>query len=236
MSGWFTWFTAFKLGEKTLQHVVVLVILMLLLNNGTELLKYMKLDRTAPEILLRGMDVVQHERGTPYRDPGAMSPDPQARVETTGAEFDVDQVGTHTISYVAIDRSDNRSETLTRTVNVVDTIAPDVSLVGEAKMYVLTGGEFEDPGATSTDATATITTEGGVDTSTPGVYMLTYTATDPSSNTSAPVERVVEVVDFPSSHTVLYFVVLFALIASILYAVRRAKSKKGRSEASLADV
>lgn len=237
MAAWFTWFTALKLGEKTAQYVVGLIILILITKHLSQLYGYINADRTAPDIILRGDDIVEHERGTPYKDPGAMSPDPRARIETTGGDFSVDEVGEFMISYVAIDQADNRSETLTRTVRVVDTIAPDISLVGDKKMYVLTGSEFVDPGATTNDTTANVTIEGAVDTTTPGEYVLSYIATDPSSNASTPVQRIVVVVDiFPSSHTVIYFVVLFAVIASIIYAMLRASSKKGRSEASLADI
>ena len=112
MSGWFTWFTALKLGEKTAQHVVVLIILLLITKHLSQLHGYIYADRTAPDIILHGDDVVEHERD-PYKDPGATSPDPRARIETTGGDFSVDEVGEFLISYVAIDQADNRSETLT---------------------------------------------------------------------------------------------------------------------------
>ena len=237
MSEWFTWFTALKLGEKTAQHVVALIILVLITKHLSQLYGYINADRTAPDIILHGEDVVEHERGTPYKDAGATTPDPRARIETTGGDFSVDEVGEFLISYVAVDQADNRSETLTRTVKVVDTIAPDISLVGDKKMYVITGTEFVDPGAITKDDTANITVEGAVDTATPGEYVLSYTAIDPSSNASTPVRRTVVVVDIlPSSHTLIYMMVLFAVIASIIYAVKQANSRRGRSEASVADI
>lgn len=235
MSGWFTWFTVVRLGEKTAQHVAILVLVFYLMGYANDIVKYLKLDRVAPEILLRGEEVVQHERGTPYKDAGAVSPDPYARVETVGADFSVDEVGTFTVAYTAVDRSDNRSVTLTRTVQVVDTVAPTIRLEGDPVVYVLTGGDFVDPGASSDDPTATIVTVGDVDVSTPGVYSVAYTAVDPAQNKSETVERAVHVVDLlPSTSTVVYYGALLAVVLAIAYAVRRAQ--KGRSEASLADV
>ena len=87
-----------------------------------------------------------------------------------------------------------------------DTTPPVVTLNGSAALQINVGDTFTDPGATATDAvdpstgsgqvtdlTAKIVETGTVDTSTAGLYTLTYTATDAAGN-SASVSRVVTVV------------------------------------------
>ena len=55
------------------------------------------------------------------------------------------------------------------------------------------GDAYTDAGATASDASgsATVTSSGTVDTSTPGTYTITYTATDASGNTSTATRTVI---------------------------------------------
>src|SRR4029077_16838993 len=104
--------------------------------------------------------------------------------------------GASTLQYVATDPSGN-SVTNTRTVNVVDTTPPQVTLNGTSPMSVECHGTFTDPGATALDLCAgalTVTTNGSVNPNLTGVYTLRYVATDPSGN-SATNTRTVNVVD-----------------------------------------
>jgi alpha-tubulin suppressor-like RCC1 family protein len=84
---------------------------------------------------------------------------------------------------------------LARTVDVVDTIPPAITLNGGAKMNALEGTPFQDPGATAIDACAgllPVTISNTVNVATPGTYTNTYVATDSSGN-SATNARVVTV-------------------------------------------
>lgn len=238
MAGWFTWLTVVKLGEKTAQHLVIILLIIYLMQYTDELYKYLRLDRTAPELVMKGEAVVIHERGTPYVDAGATSPDPTARIETVGADGPTDVVGEFLVTYVAVDRSDNRSPTATRLVKVVDTIAPTLRLVGDATMHLAVGDAFEDPGAASDDPTATVAAAGLVDTSTPGIYVVSYTATDPAGNVSLPLTRDVHVVEegtTPGGSMLLYYVAVLLVVSALVYAARRANDRRGRSEASVLD-
>jgi hypothetical protein len=63
---------------------------------------------------------------------------------------------------------------------------PTVSLNGDAAVQVVQGGVWTDPGATAkaldgTDLTASIVVTGSVDVQTPGLYTITYKATDASA-------------------------------------------------------
>ncbi len=74
-----------------------------------------------------------------------------------------------------------------------DETAPVITLTGDNPMTVLQGRTFTDPGATATDAvdgTVTVTVSGTVDTSTVGIYTLTYTATDVAGNTATETRTV----------------------------------------------
>lgn len=73
-----------------------------------------------------------------------------------------------------------------------------ITLLGSNPLTVECHGSFADPGATANDACAgsfAASVAGSVDTSTPGTYTLTYTASDPSGNAALPVTRTVNVAD-----------------------------------------
>ena len=64
----------------------------------------------------------------------------------------------------------------TRTVNVVDTTAPVVTVTGDNPATVDAGSTYTDAGATAADASGTVTvvTSGTVDTGTVGTYTITH--------------------------------------------------------------
>jgi autotransporter-associated beta strand protein len=79
-----------------------------------------------------------------------------------------------------------------------DTQAPVITLKGSATVSVSAGSSYTDAGATATDnvdTSVTVTTSGTVDTATPGVYTVTYNATDAAGNAATPVTRTVTVSD-----------------------------------------
>ena len=60
--------------------------------------------------------------------------------------------GTYQLVYSAQDRAGNPATSLTRTVTVVDTQAPTVTLIGDASMKLEGGNAFVDPRASATDS------------------------------------------------------------------------------------
>ena len=151
----------------------------------------------APYITLNGSAAVNHEQATSYVDAGASATDVldgTVTVTMTGS-VDSDTAGVYTLSYSATDSEGNVSRILTRAVTVADTIAPVITLVGEATLAVEQDATYTDAGATATDTvdgSVTVVTTGSVDTATPGAYTLTYTATDIAGN-EATVTRIVTV-------------------------------------------
>ena len=153
-------------------------------------------DSTPPVITLFGDANMTHEQGTTYSDPGATATDDvdgNVDVVVSGA-VDTAIAATYTLTYSASDSSGN-SSTATRTVNVVDTTAPVITLLGDAIVRIEEGTVFSDPGATATDSvdgSLEVSLSGMVG-STVGDYVLTYTATDSAGNT-ASIDRTVKVI------------------------------------------
>jgi hypothetical protein len=145
-------------------------------------------DRTAPVITLNGANPLTLECHTTFTDPGATATDLCAgsvAVSSSGA-VNANAPGSYPLTYTATDPSGNTA-TATRTVNVVDTTAPVITLNGANPLIVPCETPFIDPGASASDActgTVPAPASGTVDVNTPGNYTLTYTATDPAGNTA----------------------------------------------------
>lgn len=224
-------FLAFLITEASAKYIVLIALILAIGKKTKQILEYMGIDLIAPEIILKGDETMQHERGGTFVDPGAVSPDPTATVETSGT-VDSDQVGTYEIAYVATDKSGNRSETIKRSVTVEDTTAPVVSLLGSKVMHVLQDDDtYVDPGVTVDDDTAVLETTGSVDVNVPGTYTLTYSATDPYGNVSESVSRTVEVVMKIPSYVPYYAAAVVVVIVAAMV-LRRTR----RSDASVVDV
>ncbi|MBQ8606125.1 MAG: polysaccharide deacetylase family protein [Clostridia bacterium] len=103
----------------------------------------------------------------------------------TEGEVDTSKLGAYTVKYSAKDG--HRKGEAIRTVSVVDTVLPVLTLEGKTEMSVTLGKTFEDPGAVATDnydgdITSKITVTGEVDTKTKGEYSLVYEVSDSSGN------------------------------------------------------
>jgi hypothetical protein len=155
-------------------------------------------DTTAPVITITGDNPATVSHNTEYIDAGATALDDQdgsVSVSSSGT-VDTSMVGSYTISYSASDSSGNQS-TATRTVNVVDTSAPVITVAGENPTSIGQNVEYQDAGASAEDAvdgSVAVTVSGEVDITTLGEYTITYSASDAAGN-QATATRVVNVVD-----------------------------------------
>ena len=156
------------------------------------------------DVELKGSESVTLEVGSSYTEEGA---DAYLRGKLFMKEstpftpyiengVDTQKLGTYTVTYTA--RKWKKTGTAVRTVTVVDTQAPVLTLAGEAEMSLTRGKEFTDPGATALDnydgdLSAKITVTGAVDPSKTGTYTLTYNVSDSSGNPAAAVTRTVQV-------------------------------------------
>lgn len=103
--------------------------------------------------------------------------------------------GSHNIT-LTVTSSGGGSDDDDVVINIVDTMAPTITLNGSNPMTVECHTSFSDPGATASDGCAgsvAVTPAGVVDVNTPGTYIITYSATDGTN--SAMATRTVNVVD-----------------------------------------
>jgi len=160
-------------------------------------------DNIAPVLSLIGDANVDVEVGSTYTDAGATAIDDvdgdiTADIVTSGS-VDTSTLGVYTISYSVSDISGNSASTLTRTITVVDTTAPEITLIGEANITQEIGTNYTDSGATATDnvdgnVSANIVTTGSVDINLIGTYIINYKVIDTSRN-EASLDRTINVVD-----------------------------------------
>jgi hypothetical protein len=157
-------------------------------------------DATAPVVTLNGPASMTVECHASFTDPGATAADNcggSPSVSVSGS-VNADAVGSYTLTYTATDSSGNTG-TATRTVNVIDTTAPVVTLNGANPVTVVVGSPFVDPGASASDSCAgslPVTVSGSVNTGVVGTYTLTYSATDASGNTGTATRTVLVVFNF----------------------------------------
>ncbi|WP_298311467.1 BspA family leucine-rich repeat surface protein [uncultured Aquimarina sp.] len=162
-------------------------------NNAIEVIRTVEVvDTTAPVITLNGPNPQVIELGAGYSELGAMTDDGSA-VSMDTSEF-MDAVGSYTIYYDATDVNGNAAVQVTRTVEVVDTTAPVITLNGPNPQTIELGAGYSELGATTDDgAVVSINTSEFMDAI--GSYTIYYDATDAAGNAAVQVTRTVEVVD-----------------------------------------
>ncbi len=146
-------------------------------------------DTTAPIITLTGDNPQTIELGEGYTELGATTDD-GSEVSIDSSAF-VDAVGTYSITYTATDGTNQA--TATRTVNVVDTTAPTITLTGDNPQTIEQGEGYTELGASADDG-STVSIDSSTFVDAVGTYTITYTATD-GTNQATPVTRTVNVVD-----------------------------------------
>src|SRR5439155_629210 len=159
-------------------------------------------DVEKPVITLAGANPLTVECHGTFTNPGATASDVCAG-DLTGAivasgSVDANTVGSYSRTYTVSD-GQGHSDIKTRTVNVVDTQPPSITVAGANPLTVECHGTFTDPGATASDVcagdlTSSIAASGSVDANTVGSYTRTYTVTDGHGNSDTQT-RTVNVVD-----------------------------------------
>jgi len=162
-------------------------------------------DVTPPVITLNGGDTETVECGGTYFEQGATAVDscsviPDSNIAVGG--FVLTNIpGDYVLTYNVADDSGNDALEVTRTVTVVDTTPPVLSLQGFDPATVECGGSYSDDGATAADVceldlTNLITTDlSDVDVSEVGTYTVTYNVQDSVGNPAVPLTRTVNVTD-----------------------------------------
>jgi PKD repeat protein len=169
------------------------------------------IDTIAPVMSLIGNDPVIVEVFHSYTELGVTYSDNYNTIAQIHPfivkNVDTAHIGVYTVTYSLTDAAGNKAATLTRTVKVVDTIAPVITINGNTSDSVDVFTPYSDPGVTVSDnydnlsdITVTVTGTfysqftGGKNPNLLGSYTIVYTATDKSGNKSI-VTRTVKVVD-----------------------------------------
>ena len=155
-------------------------------------------------IIIKGGKLVTHEAGTEYFDMGATAYDSDENEISDSIELkgyvNVNSVGSYTLTYLVKDAAGNEVAEAKRTVNVVDTRAPVINIIGKEYITHRVGDAFEDPGVFAYDIhdgnlTEKVIKLGQVDISNTGKYLIEYNVKDFSGNSAESVNRIVYVID-----------------------------------------
>ncbi len=154
----------------------------------------------APVVVLNGESEITLMLGEGYSELGASifdDLDDDINVVISGA-VDTSVPGTYIVTYIVTD-SDNNTSTVTRKVTVlpIDNVAPAITLNGASSIELFTNNTYTELGASAyddRDGAIDVVISGVVDTTTPGIYTVTYTATDSANNTSS-ITRKVDIVE-----------------------------------------
>lgn len=143
-----------------------------------------------PTIKLEKGTNIKVQYGSTYKDPGYKANDNydgdiSSKVEVQG-EVDTHQIGAYKLYYTVSDSSDNVA-TVVRTINVVDTKAPNIKLNGDSYTIVKLRSTYKDQGCTAIDnhdgdISNKVTMSGKVNTSIPGYYTVNYSVKDSFGN------------------------------------------------------
>ncbi len=158
-------------------------------------------DNEPPVITINGDNPMTIYVGDNFSDPGATATDNKDgnltnNIQSSGYVDNWNE-GTYTITYTVSDAAGDQA-TATRTVYVEpapDTDPPVITLNGDNPMTINVGDNFNDPGATASDAvdgnlTGSIQTSGTVQTWNEGTYTITYTVLDAAGNQSTATRTV----------------------------------------------
>ncbi len=168
-------------------------------------------DTTAPVITLNVPNPINVEAGIAYLDAGATAIDDFDNVTFESnysgdisdsiiavSDVNTSALGTYIVTYDVSDSSGNAADQVNRTVNVVDTTPPVITILGSNPATVTVGSVYVDANATALDnldgnVNDSIAATNGVNTAVIGSYNVTYNVTDFSGN-SAQAVRIVNVV------------------------------------------
>ena len=156
-----------------------------------------------PAIVLNGSSVLPVECGSEFVDPWVVATDPEDgdisdQVVVSGDAVNTAATGDYYLRYDVTDSGGHPAARVYRTVQVVDTTPPVVTLLGAPVINLVVGAVYTEPGATAADVcggdvSSAVSITGTVNTSAPGAYTLTYRVRDMAGNYSAPVTRLVNV-------------------------------------------
>ncbi|MBT8278977.1 MAG: HYR domain-containing protein [Bacteroidia bacterium] len=159
-----------------------------------------------PVITLNGADPISLEACDTYTEYGATAVDNclgdiSGSLIIDDSNLDTNAVGSYSIFYTLYNGNGDVVAQEIRTVNIVDTTAPSLSLTGPNPLTVGDCSTYTELGAVATDPcfgdiSGNVVVGGdSVNTSVLGTYIVTYDVTDDSGNVAAQITRTVNVED-----------------------------------------
>lgn len=177
-------------------QLIVAALILLLIVGGMTFAILWQINEFSLNLTINGPDEVTVEYGESYTEPGAGAifrgtvffQEPTDIEVTTEGQVDVSRVGTYHITYRA-QRVVNYlfgevvvTDHAQRTVHVVDTVAPEISLTSDPETFTIPGEAYLEEGFTATDNYDGDITDRVVRTECDGV--IHYEVTDSSGNTT----------------------------------------------------
>lgn len=122
------------------------------------------------------------------------SQDITEKVSVAGS-VDTNKVGKYSLVYEV--EYKNKKSKLKRSINIVDTIVPEIKMLGENKYSIYIGDTFNDPGITANDnydgdISSSVKVDSNLNTNAAGTYTITYNVSDSSGNNTS-ISREIEV-------------------------------------------
>ncbi|TYB77235.1 immunoglobulin-like domain-containing protein, partial [Bizionia myxarmorum] len=163
-------------------------------------------DTTDPTITLNGAATITVEACGTYTELGVTANDPcfgdiSGSIVIDASAVNTAVVGTYTVTYNVTDAKGNPAAQITRDVEVEDTSAPTITLLGANPQIIEACGTYTELGATANDpcfgdiSGSIVIDASAVNTAVVGTYVVTYNVTDAEGNPAAQVTRNVEVED-----------------------------------------
>jgi len=156
------------------------------------------------DVTLVGDSEIVVEYGDSFDDPGATAvfygtifqQEPLDVPVTVEGSVDLTKLGTYELRYHA-EYEETFGENA-RTVRVVDTVKPEIALLGEETVSLPVGEEYQESGCTASDnyngdLTESVSITGTLDPAVPGSYVLTYSVSDESGNKAQTTRTVIYV-------------------------------------------
>jgi hypothetical protein len=173
-------------------------------NTGTATFTVNVVDTTPPEITLLGDNPQVIEGGDPYTELGAKAADIvdgdlSGSIVIDASAVNTSVPGSYDVTYDVSDTRGNNAVTAIRTVSVVDTTPPEITLRGGNPLVIVIGTAYVDPGAEATDIVdgdlsgSIVIDSSDVNPATFGNYTVTYNVSDAEGNAAAEVTRTVRV-------------------------------------------
>ena len=163
-------------------------------------------DTTAPVITLTGANPQIIEFGEEYAELNATATDAvdgdlTGSIVIDSSAVNTDRVGEYTVAYDVTDAAGNAADTVTRTVRVIDTGKPIITLTGDNPQIIEFGTAYTELNATATDRVdgdltgSIVIDSSAVNTDRVGDYSVTYDVTDTAGNAAEQKTRTVRVID-----------------------------------------